>query len=310
MALNPILQWGSGQLSPGGSNYTPAQTYGTTPQLPSPTQSATTAIQGNIGNLGSLYGLSTGTGAASGAGALANAQQGLPNLTSYLSAGGADVASELSGQLPAGVMAQLAQGAAQNNWGSGGSTSAAYEQALGLNSLQMEQAGLQGLGQLTQANPTGPAYNPAAMQVSPEAQQQAGAAQSLYNAAPVPAAAAAANMGGVLAGLGMGRAAGQAPSGSAYGTPGAPPSLPSYGGGDYGTPGTPPASPLVMGNTLGGLGIGEGLGLPGIGAEGGTYMGANPTIQDPAMAGMMTTVGSPTGLEDAYSDEEDYYGGM
>lgn len=207
--------------------------YGMVPQVPSPTQTATQALQGNISNLGDLYGLSAGVGAASGAGAMAQYSGSIPGLPGYLSQAGGAVSSELAGQLPADVMAQLQLGGAQRGIGTGtqgsANSNAAYMQMLGLSSLGMQQQGQKDLGQLIGETPAGPAFNPASMLVNPSDQQSAAGYNSVMSAAPNPTMAAQASMNAARAGMGAG--------GAGFGGGGAPAYQPApnpYSGGNFG----------------------------------------------------------------------------
>ncbi|HUD76120.1 MAG TPA: hypothetical protein VMQ76_13690 [Terracidiphilus sp.] len=274
------------------TTYTPEQIYGTQPQVPLPTQTAPGAIAGNIGTLGSLYGLSTGTGAASGAGAAAQYNTLLPGLSELMGTASGNVQQELSGDLPADVMAQIQQAGAERGVQTGMPGSPASEaamlKALGLTSLGLEEQGQTDLGKLIGETPTGPAFNPASMQTSPAAQQSAAAANSIYASAPVPAAAGAANMGATLGGLGAGLGAGRAPSGAALPTAGTG-TNPFYGGvGQPGGTSTGTGTSLgdlygLTGNTQGGLAPEDMFDLGGNMAAspggGSYYFGANPADQ-------------------------------
>ena len=190
--------------------------YGSVPQVPSPTTTATQALQGNISNLGDLYGLSAGVGAASGAGAMAQYSGSIPGLPGYLGQAGGAVSSELAGQLPADVMAQLQLGGAQRGIGTGtqgsANSNAAYMQMLGLSSLGMQQQGQKDLAQLIGMTPAGPAFNPASMLVNPSDQQSAAGYNSVMSAAPNPTMAAQASLNAARAGMGMGGTGIGAPS--------------------------------------------------------------------------------------------------
>ena len=252
-----------------GAIYNPTA-YGTVPQVPLPTTTAPGAIAGNLGNLGSLYGLSQGVGAASGAGAAAQYSSLLPGLSGYLGQAGGNVATELSGQLPQDVINQIEQAGAERGvaTGSPGSpnSNAAMLKALGLTSLGLEEQGATDLSRLIGETPTGPAFNPASMLVTPEQQQQAAAANAIYKSAPDPYAAAMANLaasqygvpgatkgGGYTIGPGRGGGRGSpvsSPSGYTA------PETASYGTGPFASPYEGPTTggyyDLPTGNTIGG----------------------------------------------------------
>jgi len=174
--------------------------YGAVPAVADPTSTALQAILGNLGNMGSIYNLSQGMGAASGAGAMANASQGLPGLAGYLSSAGGAVSDQIAGKIPQQDMAQFQQRAAEFGVG-GGASNATLLRALGLTSMGQTQAGLNNLGGLISETPKGPAYDPSTMQVTPAAQQSAQQFANTMAAAPNPTAAAAANLAAQLAGL-------------------------------------------------------------------------------------------------------------
>jgi len=165
--------------------------YGTKYGVPDPTQTAGAAISGNLGNLAGIYGLSTGADQASGAGVQSEYLANLPNYTGMLTQATQNVGQELGGQVPSDVQRQLQTAAAERGVTTGQgpnspNTSAAYLQALGLNSEQQMQQGMQGFNQLYQDTPTGPAFNPSSMFVTPEQQQAAQLAANQEAAAPDP----------------------------------------------------------------------------------------------------------------------------
>jgi hypothetical protein len=168
--------------------------YGTKYGVPDPTQTAGAAISGNLGNLAGIYGLSTGADQASGAGVQSEYLANLPNYTGMLTQATQNVGQELGGQVPSDVQRQLQTAAAERGVTTGQgpnspNTSAAYLQALGLNSENQMQQGMVGFNQLYQDTPTGPAFNPSSMFVTPEQQQAAQLASNQEAAAPDPQAA-------------------------------------------------------------------------------------------------------------------------
>jgi len=173
--------------------------YGAVPGTPDPTSTATSAISGNIGNLANLYGLAQGAGTAS---AIGQQQQYIQNLPGYMAnrnQQSTNIAQELAGQLPQDVVNQIAQQSAQIGAGSGMGpmsplSNADYLKDIGLTSLGMQQAGGTALNQQIQTTPTGPAFNPASMMVTPQQEQEAALQASMMNAAPNPTAAAEANL--------------------------------------------------------------------------------------------------------------------
>lgn len=167
----------AGGLAP--TNY--SSQYGGIPTIPSPTATAGTAITGNLANLSSLYQLATGLNPSAPA-----QQTGIATAT-------ANANEMLNGQLPKDVVNQILQGAAERgiSTGTGGSSNsnAAYLRALGLNSLGMMQQGQNNLKDVLSMN----IYTPLGldkMLVTPEQEQEAQTAQSIYRAAPNPYIAA------------------------------------------------------------------------------------------------------------------------
>ena len=184
------------------------QAYGSIPQLPQPQQTQQQAIAGNLTNLGSLYGLGTGVTSNQNVLAASGLKQNLPGYQKMVGQSSQNIESLLKGQVPADVLAQMQQSAAERGimTGSPGSpnSNAAYLRALGLTSLGLQQ---QGEGELTgaiQRTPQGQPFNLSSFLTTPEQQQQYGTAQAIYNAAPNPAAAAGANLSAAAAGLAAG----------------------------------------------------------------------------------------------------------
>ena len=192
-----------GGAQPLASNFLPttldvggfgASIFGTKPATANPVSTAGQAISGNLGNLAGIYGLSTGADQASGAGVQSEYLANLPNYTGMLTQATQNVGQELGGQVPSDVQRQLQTAAAERGVTTGQgpnspNTSAAYLQALGLNSENQMQQGMVGFNQLYQDTPTGPAFNPSSMFVTPEQQQAAQQAANNMAAAPDPTAA-------------------------------------------------------------------------------------------------------------------------
>lgn len=217
-AAAPPGGWGlavpAGSTLPSGpvSGYNPA--YGGVPSMPNPTSTQTSAILGNVGNLGNLYGLAQGSGAASGAGALAQLNNNLPGATGAQQLALGNTNSLLSGQIPADVLGQLQQASAERAAATGmapGSPNieSGLLRSIGLTSLGLQQTGLQNLGSLIGMTPMGPQFNPSSMLVNPGEYQSAQYGANVLGAAPIPAQAAAANLAAQRAGLGAGRGATQ-----------------------------------------------------------------------------------------------------
>jgi hypothetical protein len=168
--------------------------YGSKYGIPNPTSSAAAAIGGNIGNLGADTALTEGADATSALGAALPFEINLPGYESNLSQAATNTGEELQGEVPQDVQNLLAEQAAERGISTGqapGSpdTNAAYLQALGLTSIGQEQQGQSNLSQLIGETPTGPAFNPSSMFVTPEQQQAAQLASNQEAAAPDPQAA-------------------------------------------------------------------------------------------------------------------------
>lgn len=194
---------GSGPVS----SYDPA--YGGIPSVPNPKGTQTDVLSGNIGNLGLLYNLATGTGQASAAGAGAALEQNLPGALGGLQQGLGNTRSLLSGQIPADVQRQIAQQAAERGVSTGSPGSAnsngSLMQALGLTSLGLQQQGLGNLSQLIGSTPTGPAFNPASMLLDPNSQQMWQYLANTLGAAPIPGVAGARNLAALQAAMNQAR---------------------------------------------------------------------------------------------------------
>lgn len=182
--------------------YDPA--YGGIPNYSLANPSAT-----NLGNLGSLYGLTTGLDTATGAGAIAGLNQEIPGVSGSIGASRAGIDTLLSGQVPADVIQQLQQQAAEIGAGRGmgpmaPNTNAGYLKALGLTSLGMKQQGREGLNALMTSVPRAPQFDPTHQLVSPDLAQEVANLQAAMRVAPNPTAAARANVAALQSGLGIG----------------------------------------------------------------------------------------------------------
>jgi hypothetical protein len=195
--------------SPGAYPWSYSPAYGGIPQLPSPTSTAGGAITGNIQNMAGLLQQILGASGASAAGAQSQVAANLPGYAPMTQAASADILSNLQGQVPQDVRNQITQEAAERGISVGAGSpnaNAALLRALGLTSLGLQNTGQQQLTAAIGRTPVGPAQNPANYLVTPAQQQDAAALQSIFNSAPVPAAAAQARMNALLAGLGRGSA--------------------------------------------------------------------------------------------------------
>jgi hypothetical protein len=163
--------------------------YGSVPGVANPLSSANTAVVGNQNNLGNIANLTQGADTISAAGAALPFDMNLPGYQQNLGQAATNTGQELQGQVPQDVQNLLAQQAAERGAGTGqgaGSpnTNADYLQSLGLTSLGQEQTGMGNLSSLIGETPTGAAFNPASMFVTPTAEQ--GANQAVQNALAAP----------------------------------------------------------------------------------------------------------------------------
>lgn len=162
----------------------------------------------------------------------------LPGYSQSLANIGANIGSETAGQLPADVVTQIEQNAAERGiaTGSPGSpnANASLLRALGLTSLDLTRMGQQGFQSILPVLPGAGIYQNPAFYPSTAQTLEAGEQNALNAAAPDPGAAAAANLRAAGAGLGAGlgfgggRNPGQLP-GITSGAP-LPPALSATGG--------------------------------------------------------------------------------
>lgn len=178
--------------------------YGGIPTIPSPTATAGQAVAGNIGNLGQLYQLAGGVNAFNIGQAQAPLIAGLPNYQQMIAESSGNIGQLLHGQVPTDVLRQLQQVSAERGISRGvpGSpvSNAAMLRLLGQTSLGEQAQGEQQLTAAIGRTPQPALFDPSRMFVTPEQQQQAAAAGSLYQSAPQPAQAAAEAMRAAQAG--------------------------------------------------------------------------------------------------------------
>lgn len=189
------------------SNYTPA--YGGKPNVPNPGQSAASAISSNMGNLANIYQMAGGINAFNTQQQLNDLMAKIPNYQQLVMQNSGNIMSGLQGQLPQDVIRQMIQQMSERGIRSGlapgaGNTNAAYIRALGTNSLALQQQAHTNLQQTIQNVPKAQPYDISQMLISPDAWQSAAMAQSIYNSAPDPAAAAEAARRAVMSGIGGG----------------------------------------------------------------------------------------------------------
>lgn len=135
----------------------------------------------------------------------------LPQYNADIGDIGANINAETQGQLPADVLAQIQQQAAERGvaTGSPGSpnNNAAYLRALGLTSLDLTNMGQQNLTSLLPSLPGASVANNPGFYLTPGEQYNAQLENSFLAAAPNPSAAAAANLSAVGSGFGAGMGA-------------------------------------------------------------------------------------------------------
>lgn len=197
-------------LAPTEGSGTP---YGQVPSVPSPGTTSLDALLANINNLGNIGQLGAGLTAQGSLNAMQPYTAALPGLSGAYTQGMGNIQSLLKGQVPADVITQLQQQAAQRGVATGqgpGSpnTNAAYLRALGLTSLGLQDQGLTNLRGIMSSVPTGPQFNPQSMLLSPEGQQGWQYLANVLRAAPSPGQAATANLNALNRGLGTGYGAG------------------------------------------------------------------------------------------------------
>lgn len=222
--------------------------YGGVPTVPSPEESLAQSLYGTQQNLGGLYGLAGQTNQFNAAQAAGQYQANLPLYGPMTQQASSDIYSNLQGQLPADVIQQMQQRAAERGvqTGTAGSPNqdAAYLRAIGLTSLDLENLGQQQLSQAVARTPTGPLFDPSKFYITPADQSQAQLLANIYAAAPNPTLAAenalrlaqqglragqGAGSGGVGGANFLGGGAGTTPSGPAFTPTGANVTVPGTG---------------------------------------------------------------------------------
>lgn len=205
-------------------------------QVPAPVQPFNTAGQN--------------TAAAIGAGTQVYSQ--LPGYKQDIATAGANIASELGGNVPSDVANNLRESAAESGVSTGGASNAAYLKSLGLTSLGLEG---QGLSELEGLLPTLPGANIASnpgFYVTPGQQYESDVQNSVWRAAPQPSAAAAAGLAATGAGYNMGagsiRPSPAAPVASPLAQPVAQPSPANVVTGSGVDQGNAPGSPGAIAN--------------------------------------------------------------
>lgn len=185
-----------------------SEAYGGIPQVPDPTITAKSALSGNLANTPDLENLATELNTFSNKQAVAPYIANLPNYQEMVAQASKNTLSNLMGQVPEDVWWQLQQRGAERGAaiGSPGSpnSEAAMLRALGLTSLDLQKLGQQQVTENIARTPVGQQLNLQNFLITPEQQQAAQMAANLYSSAPIPAAAAQANLAALLAAAQMG----------------------------------------------------------------------------------------------------------
>lgn len=197
--------------------YSPA--YGGIPTVPSPASSQTQAIASNLASLPNLIDLAGQINQFNLAQQRKQYEASFPNYSQAEAQVSQNVLSGLQGQLSPGTMRNMSQAAAERAVTRGmpsqtGGPTVGNLDYLRLLGLTTEDQQAKALGQLSAFNATSPRtplYNPAAFSITPEQQYNAALQASVWNAAPNPAAAAAAAMEAARAGANFGYKGANAP---------------------------------------------------------------------------------------------------
>jgi hypothetical protein len=209
-SINEYAPWQLAAGFGGGTNTNNA--YGGVPAPVSPAAAPASSIAGNLSNVGNLYALAQGAGAASGAGGAANLNTALPGGQAGLESELGLANQELTGQLPANVVQQIEQTAAERGVSTGDigspNDNAALLRLIGQNSEQLQQQGVSNLTSAIGSAPVGPQFNINSQLGTPsEAGQQLNYNAEL-GAAPNPEAAAMANLTALQSGAASGGGSG------------------------------------------------------------------------------------------------------
>ena len=168
-----------------------ASIYGTKAQTANPGATQSMAIDDNLGSFNGSADLTLSTDAVSAEGAALPFEMNLPNYNSMMNTDSSNAETMLQGQLPQDVQDMIATQAAERGVTTGQGvnspdSSAAYLQALGLNSLSMENQGQTDMSQLIGETPTGASYDQSKMYINPSDVQAAQQNANNIAAAPDP----------------------------------------------------------------------------------------------------------------------------
>jgi len=148
----------------------------------SPYTSASEATSFNLGSGANTEALTGQINALNRQGQAAALGSRIPNATGLEAESSANIGSELAGNLPADVIRNLQQAAAERGVavGSPGSpnSSAAYLRALGLSSLDLSNMGQQNLSSALARNPAAPLFDPSQLLITPYQGATLGATQT------------------------------------------------------------------------------------------------------------------------------------
>lgn len=196
----------SGLTGAAARGYTDAS--GGVPAMPSPQDTQKTAIGGNLAALPDLQKMAGNVNAFNLGEVTKQYEAGIHNYNAMTQQSSRNIGSALAGQVPADVLVQLQQGAAQRGIATGApggpNANAAYLRALGLTSLGQQQYGEKALTEAVGRMPRVGLYDLSQGFVTPAQQQSAQYMANVLAASPIPQAAYNQAMAAAMAGQNRG----------------------------------------------------------------------------------------------------------
>lgn len=192
--------------------------YGGVPSAPNVNTETLNAILNNLKNMTDLDKLSQAMGKASADSARQQVLATIPNFDALMGKFSGNVEEGSRGVLPADVMGQLNQRAAEYGVATGSlgpAANSAAMRAMGLTSYGIQQDALKNMATLTGMVPKGVPFDPSSMMINPATAIELSWLANQLAAAPIPAAARQDELARQNAGLNAGMRAAISPYGTA-----------------------------------------------------------------------------------------------